>query len=326
LPAPELSSLTDAFEKGVLPSLNHTPPYDVVVHRLSRTKKVYLLVERNSRAEAVAKVFEGGRAVEMRDAELSNMHRMVELGFCEGRMRAVSPYRAVDSPVAIVMGRAKGRDLDHYLKWAIRRGREEKLREKLSLLAQWLGALHLRSAEDVPVSGKRGYKYLQKVVERLCQGSVLSEEETSWFIQAASLQLHGIEKDDQRVFVHGDATPTNIFFRGGLVTAIDFERSKTTHRCWDLGFVAGELLHHFRWRGGGHRGVIFLRHFLCEYSLCSGISHEKIQRHLPLYLAMGLLRIARNPWLHLEHRRWLVDAARQSLEPLSGFWELAVRG
>ncbi len=323
---PDISSLRKVFEEKVLPSLNHPPPYNTVVHRLSRSKKVYLLVERNSRAEAVAKVFEGDRAIEVRDTELANMYRVVELGFCEGTMRAVCPYESMDSPVSILMERAKGRDLDHYLKWAVRGGREEKLREKLSLLARWLCELHGRSAErDVPVSGRRGYKYLNRVAHRLQQGGLLSEEDLSWFMHTAHARMEKIG-NDYRVFVHGDATPTNLFFRGSVVTAIDFERSKATHRCWDLGFVGGELMHHFRWRGGSYRGTVFLRHFLCEYSGFSGISQERLVEDLPLYLSMGLLRIARNPWLQLEHRLWLVEVAKESLSSQSMFWASVVKG
>ncbi len=271
-------------------------------------------MEKNSRVEVVAKLYEGSHAVEVRDREFANLNEVKRLGFCQGAMRAACPYLSLSQPVAILMERAKGRDLDHYLKWAIRGGREEKLKEKLLLLARWFSLLHSKSAKETPAGGRRGYKYLMKVVAKLEETTLISPQEAQYFQRAGESTQRNISGQDQRVFVHGDATPTNLFFRGEQVTAIDFERAKVTHRCWDLGFVGGELIHHFKWRGGDkEKGREFFKGFLLEYSHQAGIPLPQLEGHLSLYLAMGLLRIARNPWLDMEHRRWLVERAQEAL-------------
>ena len=306
---------------GVLPFLGKHPPFSPVIHRLSRGKKVYLLVDRRSGAEAVAKVYQGERAKETRDRELANMREVERLGFCEGKLRAACAYSLLDEPVAILMERAKGRDLDHYIKWAIKGGREEKLSQKLSFLASWFATLHTRGEGTLPAGGRRGQKYLLKVALKLKEAGLVSEDEASLFEERGEMAVDRISGGDRRVFVHGDATPTNLFFRGDQVTAIDFERAKVTHRCWDLGFVAGELIHHFMWRGGdGERGRSFAGHFLCRYSEEVSLPLHHLRDHLTLYLAMGLLRIARNPWLDPEHRRWLVNQAKKELGDAGGAW------
>ncbi len=299
----------------ILPAVGVPSSYNPVVHRLSRAKKVYLLVERNSGTEAVAKVYQGSHALEVRDREFANLKTLVDLGFCEGSQRVVCPYTTLNKPVALFMERAKGRDLDHYIKWAIRRGREEKLKQKLSLLAGWFAKLHTNSAQNSLVSGKKGYKYLAKVVLRLKEAEVISPQDYQGFLLAAEEELNLISEQDRKVFVHGDATPTNLFFRGEIVTAIDLERAKSTHRCWDLGFVGGELIHHFKWRGNlAEKGREMFRLFLQRYSEEAGCEYSFLQEQLSLYLAMGLLRIARNPWLDLEHRRWLIKEAKAVLK------------
>ena len=312
---PKTLHLVETFEEKILPSIGKQPPFDSVIHRLSRSKEVYLLVDRNSRAEVVAKVYQGEHAVETKDRELTNMRVMESLGFCEGDMRAVCSHMATDRPVAILMERARGRDLDHHIKWAVKEGREAKLRQKLSLLAQWFATLHTKSAQDSPARGKRGYKYLMKVVRNLHESGLISCDASQDLQQAGENAVKRLSDRDRKVFVHGDSTPTNIFLRGRQVTAIDFERAKVTHRCWDLGFVGGELIHHLKWRGSnGERGRELLMEFLEKYARETSLPLHQVKADLPLYLAMGLLRIARNPWLDTNHRRWLAKMAQKHLK------------
>ena len=73
--------------------------------------------------------------------------------------------------------------------------------------------------------------------------------------------------NDHEVIVHGDATPTNFLFHHQKVTGIDLEKMKWADRCWDLGFIAAELKHHYMWRAGdGKKAEPFIGHFLWEYA------------------------------------------------------------
>ena len=122
---------------------------------------------------------------------------------------------------------------------------------------------------------------------------------------------------DTEVIIHGDATPTNFFFNVGEVIGIDLERMTQADRCWDLGFIAAELKHHFLWRTGDKwAGEPFIGHFLWEYTVALGDTRlfSVITGRLPLYMALGLLRIARNNWLSENYRKILIEEAGLCLE------------
>ena len=106
---------------------------------------------------------------------------------------------------------------------------------------------------------------------------------------------------DQEVWLHGDATPANFLFGHGLdVAAIDLERG-AGDRMFDIGRVAGELQHAFMASTGNrHRAEPFIGHFLWEYS-CHfpdrDRAFESITARAPYYMAMNLLRVARNDYI-----------------------------
>ena len=87
--------------------------------------------------------------------------------------------------------------------------------------------------------------------------------------------------------------------------------------CWDLGFIAAELKHHFMWRAGnGQLAEPFIGHFLWEYAVDYGDSNffHVITRKIPLYIALGLLRIARNLYLDKKYREHLILEAKRCLK------------
>ena len=124
---------------------------------------------------------------------------------------------------------------------------------------------------------------------------------------------------DRQVWLHGDATPANFLFGHGLdVAAIDLERMKRGDRMFDVGRVAGELQHAFMREGGGkRRAEPFIEHFLREYS-----SHfpdrqqmlESVSGRAPYYMALNLLRVARNDYIDPDYRGRLVGQAKSLLQ------------
>ena len=123
---------------------------------------------------------------------------------------------------------------------------------------------------------------------------------------------------DQQVWLHGDATPANFLFGDGMdVAAIDLERMKRGDRMFDVGRVAGELQHAFmRDSGDRHRADPFIGHFLREYS-----SHfpdrqqmfESVTARAPYYMALNLLRVARNGYIDQDYAGRLVRQAKRLL-------------
>jgi aminoglycoside phosphotransferase (APT) family kinase protein len=120
---------------------------------------------------------------------------------------------------------------------------------------------------------------------------------------------------DRQVWLHGDATPANFLFGQGLdVAAIDLERMKRGDRMFDVGRVAGELQHAFMSAVGDWRcAEPFIGHFLWEYS-CHfpdrQRTFESITARLPFYMALNLLRIARNGYIDPDYGGRLVDQAK----------------
>jgi aminoglycoside phosphotransferase (APT) family kinase protein len=123
---------------------------------------------------------------------------------------------------------------------------------------------------------------------------------------------------DRQVWLHGDATPANFLFGHGMdVAAIDLERMKRGDRVFDVGRVAGELQHAFmRDSGDRRRAEPFIRHFLWEYS-CHFPDREQtfesITARAPYYMALNLLRVARNGYIGHDYGRRLVRHAKRML-------------
>jgi aminoglycoside phosphotransferase (APT) family kinase protein len=123
---------------------------------------------------------------------------------------------------------------------------------------------------------------------------------------------------DQQVWLHGDATPANFLFGGGMdVGAIDLERMKRGDRMFDVGRVAGELQHAFLLgTGDAARAEPFIGHFLWEYAGHFPQREEafaSITSRLPYYMAVNLLRVARNDYIDREHAARLVAQAKELL-------------
>lgn len=104
--------------------------------------------------------------------------------------------------------------------------------------------------------------------------------------------------------VHGDATPGNYLFDGGIC-AIDFEGARDhAHPIRDLGILASEIK-----ASPGSASTVedYIGHLLWHYS--SG--EEEFRRHtavFPFFMALGYLRIARLPWRAAERDRLLSEA------------------
>ena len=218
----------------------------------------------------------------------------------------------------LVTEMASGQTLDHYVAKAIFEEQHHKLPTKLGYLARFLVHLHSSSETDRPVSPDLPRWYLDKLLNSLMEGPLGWPERNAIEGYAALWwDEDSISAEDREVVVHGDANPTNFFFHDENVIAVDLEGMKWADRCWAMGFIAAELKHHFMWRtGDGWAAEPYIGHFLREYAADKGENRffNIITSKLPLYMALGLLRIARHPWLGEAHRKALTMEAKQCLE------------
>jgi aminoglycoside phosphotransferase (APT) family kinase protein len=191
---------------------------------------------------------------------------------------------------------------------------------RLKALAYFLATQHNRTANGVEVDFDADCRYFNTVTGGLrkthrigrCDLDELSSLRDRWRDRPQMWQ-------DQQVWLHGDATPANFLFGDGMdVAAIDLERMKRGDRMFDVGRVAGELQHAFmRDACDRHRAEPFIGHFLWEYS-CHfpdrQRAFESITARLPYYMALNLLRIARNDYIDRDYGGRLVRQAKRLLQ------------
>jgi aminoglycoside phosphotransferase (APT) family kinase protein len=190
---------------------------------------------------------------------------------------------------------------------------------RLKALAYFLATQHNRTANGYGVDFDEDGHYLDVLLGRLQSSNRVGQwdvDELTW------LRDRWRERpamwQDQQVLLHGDATPANFLFGGGLdVGAIDLERMRRGDRMFDVGRVAGELQHAFMAATGDrHRAEPFIGHFLWEYS-----SHfpdrdgafRSVTARAPYYMGLNLLRIARNDYIGNHYRGRLIGQAKKLL-------------
>jgi aminoglycoside phosphotransferase (APT) family kinase protein len=202
---------------------------------------------------------------------------------------------------------------------AIHHHDHDKLYHKLTALAYFLSSFHNRTAIGERVEFHEDCAYMDRLIDKLRDLWAIGWDEAhelywlrdQWRNQAKMWQ-------DQKVVVHGDATPENFMFGNGLeVTAFDLERTRRADRVFDTGRIAGELKHFFmRATGNRHAADPFIGHFLWEYAChfpCRESAFQSITGRTPFYMGITLLRIARNSWIDAEYRRRLINEAKECL-------------
>jgi hypothetical protein len=313
------------LREEIFPQISPPPYGKIETYRLSSTRPVYLFVEKGKNLLTVGKSFKYGdipldRAWSLAEKEYTNLKLMRDkFGMDRDFYEIVAPLGEKKELGALLVTRnVTGHLLEHYIARAIYEQRTLKLYQKLGYLARFFFKLHRNTRTEIQVSPLPAQEYLNDLLSSLRNGILGRSASKALENQAAPWwNKNDIFARDTRVIIHGDATPTNFFLRGEEVTGIDLERMRYADRCWDLGFIAAELKHHFWWRTGDKWAAEpFIGHFLWEYALKSGNTafFYLITRKLPLYMALGLLRIARNIWLAEEYRKALIEEARLCLQ------------
>jgi hypothetical protein len=319
------STLEIYLKNEIFPQLASPPFGSIESTRISHQRPVYFYRDESTHAKIVGKYFNFGftpleEAWRKAEKEYFNLVLLRDqVGMKNDHYNIVAPLgRNKVLSALLILENAHGESLDHYIANSIYENQTRELFFKLSDLARFFVKLHRNSDSGRQTSPKLPQWYLDTILNSLKEnlaGYYNQDNERIKLVAGRWWDRNGMFSDHE-VLVHGDATPTNFLFHHSRVTGIDLEKMKLADRCWDLGFIAAELKHHFMWRAGdGTKAEPFIGHFLWEYGVAFGDTNifYSITRRLPLYMALGLLRIARNTWLNDNYRYWLIGEAKLCL-------------
>src|SRR5271166_4640337 len=297
------------------------------VFRLSGSNVVYAYEEKFSGVRVICK-FYGPRYGTDRDKAawmarreyegLETLRRYDLIGSPHHVIRPLGFSRDINGVLAVEY--YAGEEFSHAIARATRHRDDAHLYWRLKALAYFLATQHNRTANGTSVDFDADCGYFDTITGRLRKAhrirshdvDELSRLRDRWRDQPRMWQ-------DQQVWLHGDATPANFLFGEGMdVAAIDLERMKRGDRMFDVGRVAGELQHAFmRDAGDRRRADPFIGHFLWEYS-CHFPDRERtfdsIKSRAPYYMALNLLRIARNDYIDRDYGGRLVNQAKRLLQ------------
>jgi aminoglycoside phosphotransferase (APT) family kinase protein len=295
--------------------------------RLSGSNEVYAYEEKSSGTKIICK-FYGTRFWPDRDKAASMARQEYE------GLKTLRSYNLVGSPHHVVRPLGFDRDINgvlaveyypgeefsHAIARATQHGDEAHLYWRLKALACFLATQHDRTADSERTDFEADCSYFHKIAGMLTKSKRIAPEEAGELSK-----LHDRWFDwppmwhDRQIWLHGDATPANFLFGDGLdVAAIDLERMKRGDRMFDVGRVAGELQHAFMRSGRGrHCAEPFIAYFLRQYSRYlpdpEGML-KSVAARVPYYMALNLLRIARNDYIDWGYGAQLVAQAKKLLQ------------
>jgi hypothetical protein len=297
------------------------------VFRLSGSNVVYAYEEKFSGTKIICKFYgprfgaDMDKAASMARKEyegLQTLRRYNLVGSPHHVIRPLGVSRDINGVLAVEY--YSGEEFSHAIARAAYHLDDAHLYWRLKALAYFLATQHNRTANGAGVDFEPDCQYFGKLVGRLAQAHRIGQwdvDELCWLRDR--WRERPMMWQDRQVWLHGDATPANFLFGDGLdVAAIDLERMKRGDRMFDVGRVAGELLHAFMSAvGDRRRAEPFIGHFLWEYS-CHfpdrQQTFESITARAPYYMALNLLRIARNDYIGPDYGGRLVGRAKKLLQ------------
>lgn len=227
------------------------------VFRLNGSNDVYMYEDRHSDAKFVGKFFlssrkrDAQRAASRLTGEFDNLCMMRDYRMTGYPHHVVRPLgRNYSMNALLVTENCEGELLSDVIKSAIHNGGQSRLYEKLTALAYFLASFHNRTAIGVGVDFNMDCLYMDHLIGNLRDIGVVGGAEAQHLYRLRDQWRERPNMwEDQQVLVHGDATPENFMFGGGLnVTTFDLERTKRADRVFDTGRIAGELKHFWLFR------------------------------------------------------------------------------
>ncbi|MBE6364270.1 MAG: aminoglycoside phosphotransferase family protein [Lentisphaerae bacterium] len=318
---PSCDPLYDFLKYDIMPQVGCSGAEGFRVFASKSSHAVYIYEDRASNVKVVGKFFAAGepdreRAKRKMYREFHNINEFRTLtGESHYVARALGCNENLDC--LLVVEYCYGEALDSIIRRAITEKNDALLFDKLKALANFLATVHNRSARPVMVDFHRICNYAENIIRQL--SGILHPGEAEYFYHRITRYRHDpLMYQDQEVTTHGDATPANFFFGDGMyVITFDLERMQRSDRLFDTGRIAGELQHFFlQHTGNKYAAEPFIGHFLWEY--CTHFpdrdrAFASITARVPFYMAMTLLRIARNNYFDRSYRRKLIDEAKLTL-------------
>jgi aminoglycoside phosphotransferase (APT) family kinase protein len=295
--------------------------------RLHGSNEVYAYEEKATSARLICK-FYGPSFGWDRDKAAWTAHREYQsLQTLRGFDLVGSPHHVIrplgfdrDINCVLALEYYPGEQFSQAIRRSIVRHDDAHLYWRLKALAYFLATQHRRTANGQGVDFNADCRYFGQLTRRLQRNRRIGQWDSDELLWLSELwHDRPVMWQDQEVWLHGDATPANFLFGDGLdVAAIDLERMKRGDRMFDVGRVAGELQHAFMSATGNrHRAEPFISHFLWEYSCHlpdrQG-AFESVTARAPYYMALNLLRIARNDYISNDYGARLVKQAKRLLQ------------
>lgn len=324
---PDSDPLHGYLRYDIQPHINgSTDRVQYRVFRLNGSNDVYLYEDRYSGAKVVGKFFHAPQKRSSAQSAARLTEEYENLRMMRGHRLTGYPHHVVrplgrnySLNALLVTEFCEGELLGDVLHQVIQNGDNPRLYDKLTALAWFLSSFHNRTAIGVGVDFHQDCGYMDRLIQRLRDiGAIGWDESHELYWLRDQWRDQPRMWADQQVLVHGDATPENFMFGGGQsVVAFDLERVKRADRVFDVGRIAGELMHFFlRATGNKYAADPFIGHFLWEYA-CHFPDRDSAFRSItgrtPFYLGITLLRIARNTWVGPDYRRQLIHEARECL-------------
>jgi Phosphotransferase enzyme family len=294
--------------------------------RLSGSNEVYAYEEKSSRTKVICKFYgprfgsdrnKAGWMARQEYEGLKMLRRYNLIGSPHHVIRPLDFSRDINGVLAVEY--YSGEEFSQAIARATQHRDDAHLYWRLKALAYFLATQHNRTANGEGVDFDPDCRYFDTVVGRLEKTQLIGQwdiAELSWLRDRWRDRPQMWQ--DQQVWLHGDATPANFLFGHDMdVAAIDLERMKRGDRMFDVGRVAGELQHAFMSAfGDRHRAEPFIGHFFWEYS-CHFPDRQgtfnSITARAPYYMALNLLRIARNDYIGRDYGGRLVAGAKELL-------------
>jgi hypothetical protein len=292
--------------------------------KLSGSNEVYAYEEKHSKSRLICKFFgtsfgwDRDKAATKARQEYESLETLRSYDLVGSPHHVVKPF-ALNPEINCVLALEyfSGEQFSSAIKRCIANGDCGHLYWRLKSLAYFLATQHNRTIIVAPVDFDSDHRYFGTVVGRLFKQKRIEQCDVDELIWLRDLWRERPRMwEDHQVLLHGDATPANFIFGNGMdVAAIDLERMKRGDRMFDVGRVAGELQHAFM-VGTGDRGKAepFIGHFLWEYSCHFPGRYDtfkSITSRAPYYMAVNLLRIARNDYVDSEYSGRLIAQAKE---------------
>jgi len=300
------------------------------VYEIESSHSVYLYIEKYSGCKLIAKFYGNDYNVdddikEQRlNTEYYNLIALRNYGFNKNPFNVVKPLGKNSSLNYVLIEEfCEGDTLMDFIKRVVSPDSDfsdtEELYNALSLTAHFLTGLHNNTLTDGLVDFQSAVVYSHNIINNLYHNKLLTNSEYEEFNSCIiKWALNSCMYEDNEVFVHGDATPTNFILNNNNITLIDAERMKPMDRMFDVSRITGELKHIFmQYTDNSNLAEPFIEHFLWEY--CRNFPDQykayiSTTKRNPFYMAVTELRIARNVWIPQWQRQKLITEARKCLQ------------